>query len=624
MEILSLPCHAESFRSIGNVSFSPDGRALASAGSEGVLVWNAETGRRTFTLRGHTHFVYGVSFSPDGRYLASSSEDRTVRIWDTQSGEETCTLKGHTDRVESVCFSPEGRRLASASADGTVKVWDAHAGQEPRTFQVRAKILCFSPDGQRLAGIPHANVSTAKIWDVSTGQEVVCLEKHSSLRLTSVCFSPDGSQLTSGYDDGSVRIWDAQTGRLIRSLEGFADGASLLCFSVDGRRLAAASDAGMVKVWDAQTGRAALSLEGPAGGISSFRFSRDGARLAVAGGEGVKVWDAQTGQRTPVFSGHSGPVFSVDFSPDGRCLAGAGSAAIWILDAHTGQEILTIPTGARSSICFSPDGTRLASAAGDTVKLWDTHSGQETLSFKGPGRLVISVAFSLDGQRLTSASVDGTVKVWDITAWSPEAQIEGEAAGVVRFFADDLLLQADVLTALRADRTIREAVRERALALAGRHRDDPDRLHAASWAIVSRPGASAEQYGRALKWAQAICRLRPDVGRYLRTLGMAQYRAGKLPEALQTLQRSDRLNCGGPYQSHLPDLAFLAMACEQSGMKNQARAHLDQLRQALAQPRWANDQECQRLLREAAALVQGTNREVPSDTLVGSRVSGTR
>jgi choice-of-anchor C domain-containing protein len=114
------------------VSFSPDGKTLAvGGGGDGTIhLYDPTSGREKHTLRGHSGSVHGLSFSRDGRTLASAADDGSVKLWDLATGRETRTMQGHLDRVECVAFSPDGNTLASGSRDGTLRLWEAAPPRE--------------------------------------------------------------------------------------------------------------------------------------------------------------------------------------------------------------------------------------------------------------------------------------------------------------------------------------------------------------------------------------------------------------------------------------------------------------------------------------------------------------
>jgi WD40 repeat protein len=301
--------------------------------------------------------------------------------------------------------------------------------------------VAYSPDGKRLASAGGPGDRNVKVWDAQTGLELFTLQGHTRQGYTgpvnSVAFSPDGKRLASGSMDGTVKVWDAQTGQEMLTWRQRGT-VNSVAFSPDGKRLAGASPVRRqgVTVWDAQTGQELFILEGAGWRVV---YSPDGKHLASASyGEDrtVKVWDAQTGQELFTLQGHSGPVQDVAYSPDGKRLAstgGQGDNSVKVWDAQTGQELLTLKghTGWVSCVVFSPDGKRLASGSFDqTVKVWDAQTGQELLTHKGHSAFVFGVAFSPDGRHLASASEDRTVKVRLAQAVQKALTLNGQAGPV--------------------------------------------------------------------------------------------------------------------------------------------------------------------------------------------------
>ena len=453
--------------------FSADGRLLVvgSLDFNGARIYDVASGRLVRDLRPGTG-IYDAAFSPDGSRLVTG-QIIGARIWEVKTG-RFVELSGHAGAVRRSLFSPDGSRVLTVSEDNRARVWDAETGRLLAVLAGHSRPVgsaSLTRDGRSLVTSSGGEV---RVWRVEGGAAAV-LRGHLSY-VTSARFSPDGrSIITADVGGGTVRVWQAETGRqssVLRPRD--LPGAELLLFaefSADGQavvmsglRLGGPPEPGAeplkqlpATLWDLRTGAVRTEFHPPQDdplgvcpdiegcGFEDAALSPDGKRMATVGGAGfLHIWDATKGTALKsvelIGAGASAlpdPGGGVEWTPDGRkVIALYGDGFVNVFDAATFRRIRRFgadwdgePLSALNPE-LGPRGSRVAVGYPDgTARVWETATGRliAELPHAGP---VYDVGFSPDGNFLVTASGDAPT-IWDIDSQRPITQLFGHQAAVL-------------------------------------------------------------------------------------------------------------------------------------------------------------------------------------------------
>ncbi len=482
------------------VALSPDGKLALSSGSynEPVSIWDVESGRELRQLR--TLGPLSVAFSPDARLALTgngSGADYLVRIWDVESGRELRQLQGHMSQIESIAISPDGRLVLTGSRDWTARLWDMESGRQIRRFGHSSYCVArvaFSSDGRSVI-TSLKDEGAIRRWEVERRDEGLW-EKDLPSEINRLIFSPDGRiALTCGssYVDNTIRIWDVESGQMLRLLQNWTESSSAsfmpwkillrlsrstdlsskswlddFKFSLDFRlrermypdgrissiaispdgRLILTGSVRIARLWEVSSGRLLQRLEGHTEEIRSVVFSPSG-RLALTCGywndKTAYLWEVSSGRRLRSLR-HEKGVTCIAFSPDEKFILTGSRAMAYLWEVSSGRRLRSLLHHSVTCIAFSPDGRLSITSSRDRRRLWEMSSGQRLWQLPGlsdrPGYYIDETAmtFSPDG-KLILISSSRNVRVWEVESRRELMNLFHEAyLGIVEFSPDGRLL----------------------------------------------------------------------------------------------------------------------------------------------------------------------------------------
>lgn len=427
---------------------SADGKQVAFSGS-GDISLGAQV------LKGHAQLVKGLAFAADGS-LVSAAADGTVRRWRDGVGEvllggrapmmsvavcgsrvvagerngsihvlgggEPRLLEGHRDAVESLLC--DGERVVSASDDGQVRVWDLIGGDS------RAIELSPAPSGLPIVAVGFGRLAvvtpdnSVTVVAVTSSSRALRLIGHTG-KIVAVAL---GEKLaaTSSFD-GSLRVWDLQTGRVVQTLLGHTAAPRFLAISPSGKWLASAGHDRVVRVWPLAAADRTV-LVGHEGSASGVNFAREDLVVSTSIDRSVRVWPLDGGA-PDVFRGHNGNVYAlaVDAPHERFVTSGAdGVIKLWPLSTPTGETYLDAGTelGRHASrvtaLTLAFDGGVVLASGDDGLGQWNVEPPIGGSITPRPGGPVVPLKISAQGT-IGDATLDGTLELWAPGANQPKS-----------------------------------------------------------------------------------------------------------------------------------------------------------------------------------------------------------
>lgn len=429
---------------------------LAAVGTEDGHAYAIQVDTKNFSVKGATKLgkvsktIKSSAIAPDGSSFAFGSADENIYLWYAPEAGEPFSMQAHDRTVENLAFSADSSQLFSTGGDSWFRKWNPKDGELieelPGIDGLDAQLMALSPDGNLLVswsqhgGARGSEAGRWWLWNAKNGSLLLEPERHRAA-ITSVQFSPDGTQIVTSSEDKSVRVWDAKSTKHTGRLDGAAGVVNAARFSQDGKTVFSAGADALVRAWTLASDSERVVVEGVGGAVNRFLMTKDGQRIITGDQIGrVWSWDRKWGNQIQAYDGRRySAIYDVSLSPDGKLLAIAGSArVVGVIDLNRGQEIAELnpgDTAANFAVAFSPDGSLLATAGdGHEIQLWNTKDWTRRLTLDGHDGTVRTLAFRPDSKTLISGGNDEMIRIWDIATGSQSAELEGHV-GVVTSIA---------------------------------------------------------------------------------------------------------------------------------------------------------------------------------------------
>lgn len=380
--------------------------------------WEIEGYKELRRFKGHHGgAVNGLTYCREPEQILTGSRDGSIRRWDRTTGEILLRWFPHESYATMIRVSPDGSKVLSygarlvaeshiATGKPTVE-WERHVGS--------VEACAWMPDG--VQAVSASSDGTLRVWDTQTGKSLRTIEG-ATLGAWSLAVSPDGARAAAGCKDGVLREFNLADGALLREMKGHLGYVRAVAYTSDGSRLLSSADDGSIRLWEPGATEASSVFVGHRGGVLAVAVSADDTLVASGGRDGtVRIWNPADGSAVQVMEGHRGWVERVAFAAGGHEVVSTGrDGRLLRWNVKSGDAVVEIAVGPwLRALAVTPDGQRVYVSGDDaTITGWDVAAGEQITSLKGHEARVDGLAVSPDGSALLSASADTTLLVWGL------------------------------------------------------------------------------------------------------------------------------------------------------------------------------------------------------------------
>jgi len=478
---------------INDISVSRDDKyVLTSSADNTARLWRLKTGELIKTFTGHSDMLTSVVFVPGGKQFISAGYDNEAFLWDIESLEIIKTFKVNPDKGlgygVNADVSPDGESVVFGNDNRTASIYELSTGELIEEYKPKegwcggcATFISFDTEGNLLKGarkhelqlivrgddevkpIAIAKTEEVNAVDMSESGSVLMTTEDSlfvfdknysqrfkihadhDLAITDAIFSPDGNLIATTSDDYKVNVWEAKTGKQVKTIQGYLneiDKAGLdynpnsgwdyyirkytslkneFAISPDGKYLVTGKTGSIARMWELRTGVIKQEFRGHEKAVFCMAFSPDGTKIVTGSADNtLKLWEVSTGELLKTYKGHREVIFSVQFSENGEQFISAswdGAVRIWDVDHEESVDVLRLENASAYDSKLLKNGLYMLTAMLDkTLKMWERDSKREVREFIGHTDIIHRANVnSKNTNQLASVSWDGTLRVWNIS-----------------------------------------------------------------------------------------------------------------------------------------------------------------------------------------------------------------